>query len=200
MRAWVASLAVVVAGATTLWVATDGLAALTTEGARRLAALRDAPVVAPHDVESMDGRWEVLPAGQGRTSVIEFIYTTCPTICQSAGADMAVLRDRIEAAGLGDRVRMLSVSFDPEVDDVPQLASYGELHGADGDIWSVARPKSAELAQLLDIFGVTVIPDAYGGYEHNAAMIIIGPDSRLRAIVDVDDVDGAFAAIGQLLP
>lgn len=200
MRAWAASLVVALAGAATLWFATDGLAALTAEGARRLAAIRDAPVVPPYGVQTMDGGREVLPAGGGRVSLVEFIYTTCPTICQSAGADMAVLRDRIAAAGLGDQVRLMSVSFDPETDDVPQLAGYGELHAADGSIWTIARPDPADLPELLDIFGVTVIPDAYGGYEHNAAILVVGPDSRLRAILDVDDVDGAFAAVGQVLP
>jgi len=200
MRAWAAALAVAAAGAAALWVATDGLAALTTEGARRLAAVRDAPVVPPHRVQTMDGGREVLPGGDGRVSLIEFIYTTCPTICQSAGADMAVLRDRIAAAGLGAQVRLVSVSFDPETDDVPQLASYGELHGADGSIWTIARPDPADLPELLDIFGVTVIADAYGGYEHNAAILLVGPDGRLRAILDVDDVAGAVAAARRVLP
>ncbi len=200
MRAWAAALAVAVAGAAALWVATDGLAALTTEGARRLAAVRDTPVVPPRRVQTMDGGREVLPAGDGRVSLIEFIYTTCPTICQSAGADMAVLRDQIAAAGLGAQVRLVSVSFDPETDDVPQLASYGELHGADGSIWTIARPDPADLPELLDIFGVTVIADAYGGYEHNAAILVVGPDGRLRAILDVDDVAGAVAAARRVLP
>ena len=199
MRAWAASLAVVLLGAGTLWLATDGLAVLTTEGARRLSALRDAPVVAAHSVETMDGGRQLLPADDGRASLIEFIYTTCPTICQAAGADMAVLRDRIEEAGLGAQVRLVSVSFDPQTDDVPQLASYGELHGADGRIWTIARPDPADLSEMLDTFGVTVIPDAFGGYEHNAAILVIGPDGRLRAIVDVDDVNGAFAAARRVL-
>jgi len=200
MRAWAASLAVAVAGVAALWVATDGLAALTTEGARRLAVVRDAPVVPPRRLQTMDGGQEVLPAGDGRASLIEFIYTSCPTICQSAGTAMAVLRDRFATAGLGAQVRLLSVSFDPEVDDVPQLASYGERHGADGSIWTIARPDPEDLPELLDTFGVTVIPDGFGGYEHNAAILVVGPDGRLRAILDVDDVAGAVAATRRLLP
>ncbi len=199
MRAWTASLAVLVLGAAVLWRATDGLEALTTEGARRLAVARAAPVVPPRIVQAMDGGREPLPAAEGRATLVEFIYTTCPTICQAAGAGMAALRDRLVAAGLAGRVRMFSVSFDPETDDPPRLADYGDRHGADGRIWTAARPDAADLPGMLDGFGITVIPGPAGGYEHNAAILVIGPDGRLRAIADIDDIDAALAAARRVL-
>jgi protein SCO1/2 len=37
---------------------------------------------------------------------------------------------------------------------------------------------------------VVVIPDGFGGYAHNAAVHVLGPDRRLIAILGVEDLDG----------
>lgn len=192
------SLAVVLAGVGALAASTDGFAALTTESARRLAATRDAPLMPRALVETMTGAQEALP-GPGRATVVEFIYTTCPDICQVAGGEMAKLRDRIEAGPLAGRVRLASLSFDPGRDDPEALARYGAGHGAAGRIWTVARPKAADLSDLLDAYGVTVIPDRFGGYTHNTALHVLSPEGRLVAILDIDDLDGAVAALAKVL-
>ncbi len=202
MKAFLASLAVLIAGSVLFFKATDGLQALTAEGARRLAVQREAPMVSSFMLETMKGSAEPLPGAPGKAVMVEFIYTTCPTICQSAGGDMARLRDLVIAEGLGDRVRLFSVSFDPDVDDVSHLARYGELHHADGEVWTIARPTVNDLPALLKAFGVVVIkgdPDTFGGYEHNTAIHVISPTGQLSSIVDTDDFDGALEALKRTL-
>ena len=129
MRPLVASLAVLLAGGAVLWQATDGLAALTSERARRLSALTDMPAVPAFPVETMTGEHLLLPTHDGKAIVVEFIYTNCPTICQAAGAEMARLRDRLVAGPLAGRVRLVSLSFDPARDTPAQMAEYGSWHG-----------------------------------------------------------------------
>lgn len=199
MHPAVATLAAAAIGVTALWAATDGLQALTTEGARRLVAAERAPEMPTVTVEAMAGQAMTLPAGDGRATVVEFVYTTCPTICQAAGIEMARLRDRLADGPLSERVRLVSLSFDPETDTPELLADYGERHGAKGRIWTVARPDPTDLPRLLDAYGITVIPDGWGGWTHNAALHVVGPDGRLRAILDIDDLDGAEAAIRAVL-
>ncbi|MBK9252891.1 MAG: SCO family protein [Proteobacteria bacterium] len=70
-----------------LWSHADGFQALTAERAR-LEAARSTPPVAPFTVETMDGTVLRVPRVNGRVALVEFIYTRCPTLCQSAGADM----------------------------------------------------------------------------------------------------------------
>ncbi|WP_026381863.1 SCO family protein [Afifella pfennigii] len=195
-----ASLAVVAVGAGLLWQATDGGRALTTETARRLEALRAAPAVPNVQLQSMTGATQKL-AGDGRVRLVEFIYTSCPTICQVAGSEMARLAADIRAAGLADKVKLISLSFDPRNDDPPALMAYGKAHGADGTLWSVARPADSDsLPALLDAFGVVVIEDGWGGYVHNTAIHVVDGQGRLRAILDDDDVAGALAAAQAVLP
>ncbi len=199
MNDLMASLIAVILGASVLWSATDGLQVVTTEGARR-AEVRESPAPVPEvRLEMMDGTTEGLIGTDGRLRLVEFIYTSCPTICRSSGADLAQLRDRLKSEGYAGKVRVLSISFDPQTDQVDHLRAYGELHGADHAIWSVARPRQDDLEALLKAFGVIVIPDGFGGYQHNAAIRIVSPSGRLSAILDTSDIDGALTEIARIL-
>lgn len=199
MRSSLLSVFVIFCGLTVLWWSTDGLRALTAEGARRLAVARDQPKVPKATLTTMSGTSAELDQPASRVTVAEFIYTSCPTICRAAGANLARVRDEVVRRGLANDVRIYSISFDLEVDGVAELKAYGDRHDADGAIWTVARPEAEQLSQLLKSFGVVVIPDEFGGYEHNAAMYLIDKDARLTAIVDIDDIEGAVAAIEENL-
>jgi len=194
MHTAVASISVLILGCCALWQATDGLAALTTEGARRLNVAMMQPDLPDLVLEDM-GSSEIVLGGPGDDiTFAEFIYTTCPTICRAAGEEMAQLRNRLADLGFNDHVRLISVSFDPAHDDPVAMAEYGELHGADGLTWTIARPRADDLHAMLDSFGVQVIPDGFGGYEHNAALHLVDRKGRLTRIFDIDDIDGAVLA------
>jgi protein SCO1/2 len=199
MRAALLACAVVLfTGGGALWLGTDAGRALTTESARRINVAETRPAIPDATLETMTGAHVPLHPPPGEVAAVEFIYTTCPTICQSAGAEFARLRDATQAEGLP--LRLISVSFDPETDDPDHLADYAGWHGADGTAWTVARPTPADLPGLLQGFGVTVIPDGWGGFIHNTAIHLVDDQGRLAAIVDYDDIDGALAAARALLP
>ncbi|MEO9970173.1 MAG: SCO family protein [Hyphomonadaceae bacterium] len=189
------SLGAVVVGVGLLWISTDGGTALTDESARRVRIEQQTPLLPAFVLEDMRGDTVVIGADGGHTqspTVVEFIYTSCPTICQSAGAPYARLRDRLDTDGLGGNVRLLSVSFDPNSDDAPALQNYARLHKADGDIWNVARIDSNDFAAVKSAFGLRIIADEWGGYQHNVAMLIIDPVGRLVKAFDNEDVEGVY--------
>ncbi|KIC09065.1 photosynthetic protein synthase I [Leisingera sp. ANG-M1] len=181
-----------------LWQATDGAQAFTSEAARRLDVVRAPRAVPEVRLEDMAGRQVPLLPQAGEVVLVEFIYTVCGDICQIAAADFAEIRDRLQARGL--RVRLLSVSFDPERDTPEQMAIYGDAHDADGAMWTVARPLQKDLPDLLELFDVTVIPDEWGGYQHNAAIHVITSDSRFSAVYDTDAVEAVLAHVGGVQP
>lgn len=184
-------------GSAVLFSVTDGLRAFTTEAARRLNVATEAVAVA--DVELTDSRSRQLMLRAPGVTLVEFIYTTCPTICQSAGGDFFRLQKRLKQSFPSGTVRMLSISFDVMRDNREALATYADIHGADGHIWSVAVPSVAALPSLLENFGVKVVADETGGYQHNAAIHVIDPAGRLVRIVDADDVNGAVKAVEGIL-
>jgi protein SCO1/2 len=150
------------------------------------------------DVRLIDMRGQELQLADenGRAVVVEFIYTTCPTLCTALGESFAKLQDAIKAAGLANRVRLVSISFDPARDGLEALKDYAEAHGADGRLWVTARPEN-ELAlhALLEAFGVIVIPDGAGGFVHNAALHVVDRQGRLKSIFDVGNEAQVLAAV-----
>ena len=93
MKALVAALAIALVGSAFLWKATDGFQALTAESARRIAVLRDRPMLPDTRLQTMSSEVVGVPSAERKVTMVEFIYATCPTICQSAGADLARLRE-----------------------------------------------------------------------------------------------------------
>lgn len=204
-----ASLIVALVGSTCLWNTTYGLQVFTAEGARRIDASREKRLVPNVALETMTGARLQIPSDlrsadqsppdRRKIAILEFIYTSCPTICQTAGADLAHLVAQLRAKNLDQHVKILSVSFDPQNDGISDLASYGDAHGADGTIWTIARPPQRDLPKLLDAYGVVVIPNEFGGFEHNAALHVVDRKGRLTAILDTNDVKGAVRATRQAL-
>lgn len=189
---------VLILGAYGLWVATDGAAAFTDEAARRHRVEAHSPLIPTFYLEDMHGNEVVLERGQTPT-VVEFIYTTCPTMCQSAGAPYARLRDRFVANGTDKFVRLLSISFDPLNDDLPALQYYAERHRADGRSWNVARMAQDDFDAFSSAFGLRVIRNEWGGYEHNVAMLILDNQNRLVRVLDYESVDAAFDFISGMI-
>lgn len=189
MKTALASLAAVVAGAWVLWSATDGARAFTAEGARRLA-VREQPRAIPGDTRLEDQRGNRLSLQdlRGNIVVLDFIYTRCADLCVAVGNSLQVIRDSLPADELGNKVSFVSISFDPRRDDPASLAWYAGRHRAGYDHWRVARvAREEKLGPLLEVFGVKVLPDGWGGYQHNAAIYLLDRQGRLVRIFDYDD-------------
>jgi protein SCO1 len=197
VRRLIVIVSLAVLGSGVLWQATDGARAVTSEGARRLGVLRDAPEIPRTALTDMSGKTLALQPPAGGVALVEFIYATCPTICVDAGAAFAQLKQRLADAGLDTHTQLFSISFDPDRDNVATLRHYADAHGADGTAWTVAVPSVADLPGLLDRFGIVVIPDPFGGYQHNAAIHVVDDRRRLTGIFDIDDLDGVMAAISK---
>jgi protein SCO1 len=127
--------------------------------------------------------------------IVDFIYTGCITLCSVLGGTYQRLQQEIVSRGLGDRVRLLTLSFDVAVDDPARLAMHARVMRANPDIWWLATPiTNADRDRLLETFGVQVVADGRGGWVHNAALHVVNAQGQLVRIVDLDDVEGALAA------
>lgn len=166
---------------------TQGFSALTAETARRndVAAsprlISDVSVITPsnrtrnlHDVLHEDGR----------VAIVNFIYTRCVTLCLAMGGEYQQLQQAILDQGLQDKVRLLSISFDPS-DSADRLQRYSHTMKADPAVWEfVTMAPGEERQRVLDDFGIIVIPAPFDEYEHNAAYHVVTSEPRLGRIVD----------------
>lgn len=193
LRTVLASTTLAGLGLAVLALETDGLSAFTREAARRLAVAQAPRPLRPVRLRDGYGREVVVPE-PGRPTLVEFVYTSCPTICVALGQSFARIQDRLSGEAEGQDVRLLSIAFDLERDDPPALAAYALAHGADPVRWSVAAPLDrADRDALLDAFGVVVIPDGEGGFVHNAALHLVDRSGRLARILDAEEIEAAIA-------
>ncbi|MGH7065559.1 MAG: SCO family protein [Stellaceae bacterium] len=168
---------------------TEGFRVVTSEGARRLAVIGDPQPVPGVPLRDQDGRRFSLADYRGAPVLIEFIYTSCPTLCAVLGDEL----QRLAAARRGPR--LLSISFDPEHDDRRALELYGERYGAALPRWRIAAPADQRsLRTLLQRFGVVAIPDGSGGFVHNGALYFVDSCGRIARILDPSATPQMIAA------
>jgi protein SCO1/2 len=187
------------AGGAGLWRGTDGFRALTSEQARRIAIARRPRSVPAVPLEDQDGRPFTLGAYRGRAVAVDFIYTQCQSVCPllSDAFQRIDLAERERSAE--ERLQLVSISFDPERDTPARLREYATRYGADGVRWRFARVRDArDLKLLLDAFGIIVIPDGAGDFQHNAAVHLLNTGGKLARVLDAGapavEVERAVAA------
>lgn len=188
LRTLLASAILLVAGSAVLAAVSERFQAFTTETARRVQVRAHPRLMPAVTLETQSGARINLADLRGKWLLVDFIYTRCMTYCSVLGGEFAQLQDLLAAPLARDRVQLLSISFDPAHDDPPQLAGYLQRFRSRGPGWLAARPVDADgLHQLKQAFGITVIADGSGGYEHNAAIQVVDPQGRLVEILDLGD-------------
>ncbi len=181
-------------GIAALSFATDGFRVVTSAGARQLSIERAPQELPDVRLADQDGKLFALGAYRGRPVLVDFIYTRCPTICGVLGDDFARVVRLAGGVRSNAPIDLLSISFDP-TDDREALRLYGERFGAKPPRWRIAAPVDGRgRAELLESFGVVVIPDGMGGYIHNDAVYLVDARGRLARILDPDTPAQLLAA------
>jgi cytochrome oxidase Cu insertion factor (SCO1/SenC/PrrC family) len=162
-------------------------------GTYRLHAIMPAPDGTVLDLEGRRAR--LARFTRGKITVLSFIYTGCADArgCPLAYQVFHAVHDRLrEAPALRDRVRLVTLSFDPVHDTPAAMRRYanGVLTGpASGVEWAFLTTGSPrELLPLLDGFGqdVRVERVARGGHAprlgHVLKVFLIDPRGMIREI------------------
>ncbi len=93
--------------------------------------------------------WSDLVAG--RKVAMNFIFTTCTTICPPQGATFAKLQRELARDG-GEPVQLISVSIDPAVDTPARLKAWRDKLGA-GPGWTLLTGAKPQVDSLLKALG-----------------------------------------------
>lgn len=193
-------------GSALVWQLTDGLHSFTSEAWRREAVQRSPRLLPNIALEDEQGQRLHLhdlcnpQANPGHRSaiVLDFVYTRCPTVCRTLGAASTQLANRLSDRGA--QVHVLSISFDPEHDTPEQMLRYKRGMESTPSAWHIARASSAiETEAISRTAGVVVIADGLGGFEHNAALVLVDSACKMTQIFDVEEIDHAERAVRQLL-
>jgi len=105
---------------------------------------------------------------KGKTVAINFIFTTCTTICPPLTATFR--RVQQELAANAPEVNLISISVDPTTDTPPRLSDFAGKFKA-GPGWTFVTGDDAEITSLLRALGAAV-----GNKNDHTPMILIGND------------------------
>jgi cytochrome oxidase Cu insertion factor (SCO1/SenC/PrrC family) len=103
-----------------------------------------------------------------KTVAINFIFTTCTTICPPLTATFRRVQQGLAAAE--PKVQLISVSVDPTIDTPERLRDFASKFKAEPG-WTFVTGQETEINSLLQAFGVAV-----ANKNDHTPMILIGND------------------------
>lgn len=191
---------ILVFGFLIFFVSTDGFQAFTAETARTKELIEKKPQFPNVTLEDSKEREYSFSEFSGKYVFITFIYTACTDVCPELELNMAQVYERIPEHYIGEDIVFLSISFDPERDTPETLEKYRSYFNSDGETWRMARiPDESELKNLLDEFGVVVIPDDSGNFTHNSAFYLVDPQGTLVEVMDYKKIEEAANKVTAIL-
>lgn len=139
----------------------------------------------------------------GHVSVVDFIFTRCPSACPRLTATMARLESRLRQSGpsgqtAGD-VRFVSISVDPENDTPAVLADYAVKSNADLSRWTFATGPADDVSRAV-VLGFKVsaakVARQAGDYDviHGNWLVLVDRKGDFRGYYQVEG-DGDFEAL-----
>ncbi len=130
-----------------------------------LRVVRDAPATSPTSVPVISFYSDLI---KNKTVAINFIFTTCTTICPPLTATFR--RVQQELGKTGQNVHLISVSVDPSIDTPERLHDFAAKFNA-GPGWTFVTGEKSEIDGLLKALGVAVADK-----NDHTPLILIGND------------------------
>jgi protein SCO1/2 len=125
---------------------------------------------------------------RGHPVLLTFIYTRCPLpdFCIRMSGNFAQLVRELKRSDpeLYAKLRLLSISIDPEYDKPAVLKSYGKAYAGEIDPdfanWKFVSGSPAETRRAADFFGLSYLPEG-GQIVHSLRTVLLAPDGKIAA-------------------
>jgi protein SCO1/2 len=166
-------------------IARTGVAPISDSAANSMAAIMlkigdhvpDTAFIDQQDKRRAISEWK------GYITVLTFIYTQCPlpTYCPLMDQNFATIqRSAAEDPVLRGKIRLVSVSFDPDFDTPAMLRAHATRRKADPSVWTFLTGDRATVERFAARFGVSVVRTAAPrDITHNLRTAIIGLEGRI---------------------
>ena len=125
---------------------------------------------------------------EGKVFVAEYFFTTCGTICPKMNQQMMRVQ---EAYQNNPDLKILSFTVDPDIDDVKQMKTYADGHGADPNQWYFLTGAKEDLYGLARKSFFILKPaeaenlgDAGSDFIHTNNFVLVDQKLRIRGYYD----------------
>lgn len=117
---------------------------------------------------------------EGKITIVDFFFTSCPSICPVMSTEMERVQDAFRN---DDEIQIFSISIDPEYDTPTVLSEYAEDHGATKGKWVFLNGPKEETYELARCGFALPIVDGKGNpddFVHSDKFILIDDKGRIR--------------------
>lgn len=114
---------------------------------------------------------------RGKVVAINFVYTTCASVCPRAGQNFSRLQDLL-GERLGRDVHLISISTDPAVDTPERMREWGARFGRRTG-WTLVTGEAVQVRELLRV--LTGSERGGGGQQqggNHTPLLLMGNDAR----------------------
>lgn len=121
---------------------------------------------------------------EGKVYLVEFFFTTCPTICPIMNKNLVEIQDEFEGK---DDFGIASFSIDPSHDTPEVLAEYAENYGITNPNWNLMTGEREKIYALANQgFGLYAgeDADAAGGFAHQGMFALVDQEGYIRSRKD----------------
>lgn len=119
----------------------------------------------------------------GKVYVIEFFFTTCPTICPRMNANLIQIQNAFSEY---DNFGVASFTINPEYDTVEILKAYADSYGVTNPNWNLMTGHQETIYKLANEgFNLYTAKDESidGGFEHSGNFALIDKNGFIRSRV-----------------
>ncbi|WP_405565177.1 SCO family protein [Polaribacter sp. Asnod6-C07] len=122
---------------------------------------------------------------KGKVYVVEFFFSTCPTICPLMNKKMLILQD----AFFGNpEFGIASISITPEIDTPKILKDYAKDNGISHKNWHLLTGKSEDVVYALSNKGFKLYAgkgdESHAGFEHSGLFALVDKNGYIRSRKD----------------
>lgn len=117
---------------------------------------------------------------EGKIYVVDFFFTTCPSICPIMTANMSKLHKRFEGF---DDFELLSFTVDPKRDTPERLSEYADKLMIDTEKWNFLTGEQDSLYSVAYKYLSSAMEDslAAGGFLHTEYFVLIDKEGNFRS-------------------
>jgi len=119
-------------------------------------------------------------AMRGHVTIVDFVFTSCPSICPTLTTKMSTLLTRTDP-----EVKLLSISVDPENDTPAKMTEFLAKHGKPSSRWSfVTGDPTVVEKTVIQGFKIRVARDKAGSLSHGEHFVVVDKQLRIRGYFD----------------
>ncbi len=116
---------------------------------------------------------------KGKVLLVNFFFTSCPTICPVLTTNLRKVQRTIER---DSSMHIVSITMDPKRDSTQALFKYANQYGVKHDNWWMCRLVEDSLDQVMrnEFKAIQPTDDSHGGINHTADVFLLDRNRVMR--------------------